>query len=169
MRSPDSMRSGAASTASAAISAWATRSLSQVRRKLAIEGRKIRISPSMTKRMVSNSTLPDSPLKQARPFWSALGGASCGAPIIGRSSKSGLVFALIHACASSLLNFHRFLRLANAAGVAVQVPSSMSPDPRSRNLASAALLRQFCAPRFSPKIDFARRLSPYSAPPFRSE
>ena len=71
LRSSDSIWSGAASTASAAISAWATRFFSQFRRKLAIEGRKIRISPSITKSSGEQQHLARQPLKQARPSGSA--------------------------------------------------------------------------------------------------
>ena len=63
-RSAERIRSGAASAARAAISAWAMRPFSHWMRKLAMEGRKIRISPSMTNRMVMTSTLPDSPWKR---------------------------------------------------------------------------------------------------------
>ena len=69
---PSTMALGAASAARAAISAWATRAFSHWMRKLAIDGRKIRTSPSMTKITVIVSTLAD------RPRAGLLCGGGCG-------------------------------------------------------------------------------------------
>ena len=52
---------GAASAASEAICAAASRSISHWRRKLETEGTKTSTSASMTNRMVSSSSLADSP------------------------------------------------------------------------------------------------------------
>src|SRR5262245_31514695 len=57
---------GAASSTSAAVCAAASRSLSQFKRKFATDGTYIKISATITNRMVSNSSLPERPTRHFR-------------------------------------------------------------------------------------------------------